>query len=297
VTRRRYARIAVLGAALTACCLLLTFWIVSARHAAARTASSSVLLRPRAGQPATGGTRSRPGNDMVAVDAPLSACEARIAGQRDRLPTLAIVGASYTAGVGPDNPELSWAVQLARLLHWNAVIDGVSGAGYAHPGDDGRGPMGHLLGQENLHGLRPSLVIVQAGHDDVGTPPAVERARVSSAIGLIRDAVPGARVALLTTFASTPQGTPALHQTDYAIVSAGAAAGPGVIIMDPLAGRWAFARAADGLHPTAAGDEWIARQVESVLLAHGLRTGAPAATAPVICDVSVGAGKPRAATA
>ena len=43
---------------------------------------------------------------------------------------MAIVGASYTAGIGPDNPAQSWAVRLARLLHWNAVIYGVPGAGY-----------------------------------------------------------------------------------------------------------------------------------------------------------------------
>ena len=34
----------------------------------------------------------------------------------------AIVGASYTAGVGPDNPVQSWAVRLAQELRWNAVV-------------------------------------------------------------------------------------------------------------------------------------------------------------------------------
>jgi hypothetical protein len=67
--------------------------------------------------------------------------------------------------------------------------------------------------------------------------------------------------------------------------------------MDPLAGRWTFPRAGDGLHPTAAGDAWIARKVPAILLAHGVRP-APAVTgAPVICDVSVGSGKPAGATA
>jgi lysophospholipase L1-like esterase len=295
VTRRRYARIAVLGAALTACCLLLAFWMVSPRDAAAHT-GSSVLLTPRATRVAARAPQARAGSDLVAAGSSLAACEARIEGERGTVPTVAIVGASYTAGVGPNNPELSWAVRLARLLHWNAVIDGVSGAGYVQPGDGGRGPVAHLLGQENLRGLRPSLVIVQAGHDDVGTSPAVERARVGSTIGLIRDTAPGARIALLTTFADTPEGTPALRQTDHAIVAAGTAAGPGLIIMDPLAGGWTFARAGDGLHPTAAGDAWIAHQVEAIALAHGLRPAAATSATPVICDASVGAGKPRAAT-
>lgn len=43
---------------------------------------------------------------------------------------LAIVGASFTAGVGPGRPGQSWAVLLARLLHWDAVVYGDPGAGY-----------------------------------------------------------------------------------------------------------------------------------------------------------------------
>ena len=67
--------------------------------------------------------------------------------------------------------------------------------------------------------------------------------------------------------------------------------------MDPLAGRWAFPRANDGLHPTAAGDAWIAHTVAGILLTHGVRPAQATSTPPVICDVSVGAGKPVSATA
>ena len=43
------------------------------------------------------------------------------------------------------------------------------------------------------------------------------------------------------------------------------------------------------MHPTAAGDAWIARKVLGVLLANGLRPAAQATGAqPVICDASVG---------
>ena len=92
-------------------------------------------------------------------------------------------------------------------------------------------------------------------------------------------------------------GSPALRQTDQAIVTAGTAADPDVIVMDPLAGRWMFPRAGDGLHPTAAGDAWIARTVAASLRAHGVRPAPATSAAPVICDVSVGAGKPVSATA
>ena len=234
---------------------------------------------------------------MLSVTTPLAACEARIERQARRLPTVAIVGASYTAGTGPDNPELSWAVVLARLLHWNAVIYGVPGAGYDRTSPSGRGPVSRMLGQEGLQRLGPALVVVQAGHDDVGVPAGLEGRRVSAAVNLIRAAAPGARIALLTTFAVSLDGSPALRQTDADIVSAGTAADPDVIIMDPLAGRWTFSRAGDGLHPTAAGDAWIARAAAAILLAHGVRPAPATSTAPVICDVSVGAGKPVSATA
>lgn len=64
---------------------------------------------------------------MVAVRDQFTACEQRIESASGRVPVMAIVGASYTAGVGPDNPALSWAADLARDLRWDAVIDGVPG--------------------------------------------------------------------------------------------------------------------------------------------------------------------------
>ena len=45
------------------------------------------------------------------------------------MPVVAIVGASFTAGVGAEDPAGSWAVLLARQLRWNAFVYGVPGAG------------------------------------------------------------------------------------------------------------------------------------------------------------------------
>jgi acyl-CoA thioesterase I len=296
VIQRRFGRIAVLVAALLVGCLALSAWIVvRVRAANATRAVSSVLLEPRRNlaRPGTG----RPPQAMGSVATPLAACEARITRQPHRLPTVAIAGASYTAGVGPNNPELSWAVDLARQLGWNAVIYGVPGAGYVRVSASGRGPMARMLGAEGLRALDPSLVIVQAGHDDLGVPLGLEQRRVGSTVNLIRAAAPDARVALMTTFASgSVVGSPALRRLDHAIVTAGTVADPAAIIMDPLGGRWAFPRARDGLHPTAAGDAWLAGTAAAILRAHGVRPAPVTSTAPVICDVAVGAGKPASTT-
>jgi acyl-CoA thioesterase I len=202
-----------------------------------------------------------------------------------RVPVLAVVGASYTAGVGPGDPNQSWAVLLARMLHWNAVIDGVPGAGYVRTGADGQGPVLRMLARENLPAVRPALVIVQAGHDDIGVPLKAERRQVERAIAFIRAAAPKARIAVLTVFTAGPPSA-AARQTDRAIVSAAVTADGHVIVADPMAGRWTFQHAHHGLHPTAAGDAWIAGKVASILRSHGVRP-AQGSGAPAICDSGI----------
>jgi lysophospholipase L1-like esterase len=178
------------------------------------------------------------------------------------------------------------------MLHWNAVVYGVPGAGYVARGHTGRGPVARMLRREQLRQLDPALVIVQAGHDDLGVPAALERSRVAATVRMIRATVPGARIALLTAFGVGVDGTATLRGTDAVIVSAGLAADPGAVIMDPVGSRWQFARADGGLHPTADGDTWIARTAARRLVAAGVRAAGTAGPAPVICDLSVGAGQP-----
>lgn len=282
----RYARLAVFGAVVLVGGLLLSLWVTPSRADAAVPFYSSVRLVP-----------DRPGPDsaLLAAADTLRSCETRIEATARRAPVAAIAGASYTAGVGPDNPVQSWAVQLAQELRWNAVVYGVPGAGYARGGPGGTGSMSSLLEAEDLGRLNPELVIVQAGHDDEGVPAAVEASRVRAVISQIRAAAPHARIALLTTFSTTADGTPALRATDQAIVTAAGAADPGAVIMDPLAGRWQFGHANGGLHPTAAGDQWIARRVAAILAANGVRTTRADGPSPVICDTAVGAVSARTA--
>jgi hypothetical protein len=158
--------------------------------------------------------------------------------------------------------------------------------------------MSRMLSQEGLRGIRPALVLVQAGHDDVTVPAGLEAQRVRATVDQIRAAVPAARIGLLTTFGTSPGGSAPLRATDRVIVAAGTGADPGVIVMDPLAGHWTFPRAGRGaLHPTRGGDAWIAGTVAGILRAHGVRPAAGGPATPVICDVSVGTGRPPRTTA
>jgi lysophospholipase L1-like esterase len=200
-----------------------------------------------------------------------------------------VVGASFTAGVGPDNPDRSWAVLLARLLHWNAVIYGDPGAGYVRRGAGHRGPMVAEIARADLRAVEPALVIVQAGHDDIGVPPRLERRRAEQAVALIHAEAPRAKIALLTVFTGRFR-SPAAYRTDHAIVSGGTAADRNVIIIDPLAAGWTFARSRDGFHPSAYGSAWIAHKVAGILREHGVLP-APrrrdAVAGAIICDSGI----------
>jgi lysophospholipase L1-like esterase len=233
----------------------------------------------------------------AALSAQLAACERRLQQTGPRagrhVPTIVIVGASFTAGVGPGNPDGSWAALLTRRLGWNAVVYGDPGAGYVRAGIHRQGPVAREISAVDLPKLNPALVIVQAGHNDMGVPAALEALRVKQAIAQIRAAAPDAGIALITVFVGR-QHRPAADQTDRTIVTAAQAADPAVIIMDPLTGKWKFARVRDGLHPTAAGSRWIAGRVGQTLESRGVRAmpvprgaGPDGRPATMICDFGV----------
>ncbi|MGH3268402.1 MAG: SGNH/GDSL hydrolase family protein [Trebonia sp.] len=277
---------AAAGATAIACCLALLVWSLAAPPAPAAGAAPGAGPASAPGA-RTVGTRAR--NRIAASGNALAACELRLERAPNGLPVMAVVGASFTAGTGPGNAALSWAVLLARTLGWNAVVDGVPGAGYVRAGTGHQGPVARLLGREGLRALDPGLVIVQAGHDDSGVPASLERQRVGQVIDAIRAAAPRARIALLTVFAAQSGPDAALTLVNDAIIAAARAADPHVIVMNPLGGGWRFQRAAHGgLHPSAAGDAWIAAKVAATLRAQGV---VPAAgRGAVICDSGAGRG-------
>jgi lysophospholipase L1-like esterase len=217
-------------------------------------------------------------------------CEQQIKRSPLHRPTLAIVGGSYTAGVGPSNAMLSWAVDLATNMRWDAVIYGIPGAGYVRTGSGDLGPMARMLTDEQLPRVSPAVVLVQAGYDDGKVPVGIEGQQVRRTVELIMAEAPQAKIGLVTVFTSPARPIPArFYRIDSAIVAAAKAADPKVIIMDPLTGQWKYQHVDDGLHPTAAGDAWIAGKVEAILHAHGVDSRPPtaAAAAPIICDVGI----------
>lgn len=171
-----------------------------------------------------------------------------------------VLGASISAGTGTD-AEQAWPALLGRCLKRPVLTRTVPGAGYVARGRDGRGPMGRLVGQVNLARVDPSIVLIQAGYNDIGVASKTLAEQVRVVVGTVHQTVPGARLGLVTVF--TRQGRPSVpaRETDAAIVAAARSSVPGVTIIDPLVEGWTFSRVSDGLHPSVTGQQEVTRRV------------------------------------
>jgi lysophospholipase L1-like esterase len=193
-----------------------------------------------------------------------------------------VLGASISAGTG-STPEQAWPAVVGRCLGRRVVVGAVPGAGYVAAGRDARGPVARLLREADLPRLDPSLVVLQAGHNDIGTPGPQLRSAVTTAVETAHREAPRAPVALVTVVAHAGDPSPAARATDATIVDAARRADPRVVVLDPLAEGWSFPRVADGLHPTAAGQRLLAGHVLDDLARAGVVGAGPCpdgATAP-----------------
>lgn len=201
-------------------------------------------------------------------------------------PLLVMVGASFAAGVGAGSPSAAWSVDLARMLGWRAVIAGVPGIGYSHIGQGSIGPLSRVVSLLEVSRLHPTLLVVQAGHDDWRTPLPQERARVEGLFAALHREAPATVLAAMTVFSRPRSPTPAATALDRTIVTAAKTADRSALIMDPLTGRWRFARQKPGhLHPSALGDRQIALRAFRGIELSGMRPSSSAGGYPAICDL------------
>lgn len=193
-------------------------------------------------------------------------------------PLLAVLGASFAAGIGASSPSLAWPEDLARTLGWRLALSADPGAGYVNPGRDDLGPFRRLLARLHLAEQDPAIVIVQGGHDDIGWTPSLVRRRVEGLIGEIEQQAPQARIGVLSVFERGDHPPARALAVNKAIIEGARAADPGVMIFDPVGSRWHFPRRAGHLHPTNAGDRWIARRLAYELRRDGALGVVPAAS-------------------
>lgn len=182
---------------------------------------------------------------------------------------LVVLGASISAGTG-SSPEQAWPSIVGRCLGQRVLVGAVPGAGYVATGRGEHGPVVRLLRDADLPRLDPSFVVLQAGHNDIGTAPRTLEAAVTTAVDTVVRQLPHTRLVLITVFAHVGVPTAQARATDDTIVAAARRADPGVVILDPLAEGWSFPRVGDGLHPTPAGQRILAGHVLTDLARAGV---------------------------
>ncbi|HEX3841473.1 MAG TPA: SGNH/GDSL hydrolase family protein [Acidimicrobiales bacterium] len=186
-------------------------------------------------------------------------------------PLMAVVGNDFAAGIGEDLKS-AFPEQLGPDIGYRVAVSASIGAGYVNKGEDGFGPYSTLLSNLDLPRLQPSIVLVQGGYNDTGADPFALSAAVVSLIQTIHQQAPDATLVVMGTFDDNIVGplSPAVEAANSTILDAARSVSPKPAIIDPLTDEWQFQRDADGLHPTAAGDQVIAAYIATALQKDGI---------------------------
>jgi acyl-CoA thioesterase-1 len=166
-------------------------------------------------------------------------------------PTVAVIGDSYSQGLGLADPRLSWPSRLAGRV----VVDGFSGSGFS----DAASPCpdeAYYHRVDRVLAVDPSLVVLQGGLNEYDVPDAqIRRGLVAALHELV-----GRHVVLV--------GPPMAPSRAYAVARVDAlmarvAAGHDV----PYVGTagWTLSYASDHLHLTAAGHAAFGDAVQDAL--------------------------------
>jgi lysophospholipase L1-like esterase len=182
-------------------------------------------------------------------------------------PVLLILGDSYTAGVGADQPDHGWAYLVAGQLGYPTNIDGVSGTGFAWGGgaQDERGDEYEVRLRDIAANpaFVPNVLILQGGQNDsqIANPDEVEAATTQT-IEAARRFWPGIQVVVLGP--SAPQPLAEELRGVNSAVRAGTAAANAPFIDAVDAGWFTSANSpdfdADGAHPNTAGHAYLAEK-------------------------------------
>ncbi len=182
-------------------------------------------------------------------------------------PVLLIVGDSYTAGVGADQPDQGWANLVAGQLGYPANIDGVPGTGFAWGGgeqdEQGREYEVRLREIAANPAFVPNLLILQGGQNDaLVTDPNEVEAATAQTIEAARRFWPGVQVVVLGPSAPQPAAEELRDANSAVRAGAAVASAPFVNALD--AGWFTSANSPDfnfdGIHPNTAGHAYIAEK-------------------------------------
>ncbi|MCS3781354.1 SGNH/GDSL hydrolase family protein [Tsukamurella ocularis] len=173
----------------------------------------------------------------------------------DRRPVV-VIGASVSSGKEVSSAQ-AYPHRVAAISGRPVQVSSRVGAGYAD------GSIARLTRAANLPAQNPSLVVLQAGTNDVGAPPALVAGQVRQVVSTVRQQAPGAKIAVVTVFPSIHSGD-AARTTDAAIIGAARSVDPSVVVISPLSEGWNYTSSEDG-HPGSAAHLRIAERVAGLV--------------------------------
>ncbi|AUN39038.1 hypothetical protein ASU32_02620 [Tsukamurella tyrosinosolvens] len=195
------------------------------------------------------------GKALAAKPAARKPVAAQRGGSTDR-GSVVVIGASVSSGKEVSASQ-AYPSRVAALSGHPVRVSSRVGAGYAD------GSIARLTRAANLPAQKPSLVVLQAGTNDVGAPPALVAGQVRQVVSTVRQQAPGAKIAVVTVFPSIHRGA-AARTTDAAIIGAARSVDPSVVVISPLSEGWTYRSAEDG-HPGSAAHERIAERVSGLV--------------------------------
>lgn len=188
-------------------------------------------------------------------------------------PLLLIVGDSYAEGVSPQIP--TYAPGLAESMGWDLALDAQGGTGFLsyrpQPGTVTAPFIDRL--DRDVKTYDPQHILIDGGRNDLDKPIEAVLAAMSSYVTDVRRAWPEATITLVVPSYITSTPAP-----DYPALRAGVdtiAAQVGAGVIDPVAEGWYRTVDpgwlwTDGVHPSAAGGEYIRQRLADDLRAMGL---------------------------
>ncbi|PID55371.1 MAG: hypothetical protein CSA58_00470 [Micrococcales bacterium] len=186
------------------------------------------------------------------------------------------MGDSFTRGEGAEVGEAAtYPYLVSTELGWDCQVDAQNGTGFVNDGylaGWGLAPLGERL-EANRDRVHADIVIVDAGRNDAGYPPAAVRESVRCYVAALDQAYPHARVAIVA-----PTLLAAAQPPEYTAIGellSSLAPAVGAQVVDPARspqfsadGCWHELVCGDGFHPSAAGQRHYAAVLTALLRPH-----------------------------
>ena len=175
--------------------------------------------------------------------------------------TAVAIGDSIAFGKGV-TPDEAWPARVAHAHDWNLTDLAVSGSGFVKPGWNGTTYQQQVAAAVRLH---PDFVLIAATRNDRDEDPAQVGERADAMLGELRSACPHAHIIGITAVWGSDNPPATIARVDGIVEKAVKAVdGTFIDIGFPLLGRPQYLQP-DGIHPNAAGQDVVARVVESKL--------------------------------